>query len=278
MSEPTQDVEGVDDADTASFEALLSAALTQILLSMDPASSAPASITADAWESIVDAAVGLAILAYLTRSGQTFLQQAGVPSPTAAQIVDSTVPEAKAEAVRSVAQALQQTYAAATSRPRAPSPAPAAPGGPEGPTPPSQAATTPTTGPDELYRRIRVGSARLARSQATAARERLRASMAAGLGATAKTWRTKKDDRVRLTHGAMEGETVGIDEKFYTADGNELLYPGDPEAPLSETANCRCRLSYLVPTSVRHLDMSDSVVQVRDPESVNDIRQERYTA
>lgn len=47
-----------------------------------------------------------------------------------------------------------------------------------------------------------------------------------------KTWSTAGDDRVRDEHEAMEGETVGISEKF--SNGRE--FPDEP--------NCRCALIY----------------------------------
>lgn len=47
-----------------------------------------------------------------------------------------------------------------------------------------------------------------------------------------KTWSTAGDERVRDEHDAMEGETVGISEKF--SNGRE--YPDEP--------NCRCALIY----------------------------------
>lgn len=47
-----------------------------------------------------------------------------------------------------------------------------------------------------------------------------------------KTWSTAGDERVRDEHAAMEGETVGISEKF--SNGRE--FPDEP--------NCRCALIY----------------------------------
>ena len=62
-------------------------------------------------------------------------------------------------------------------------------------------------------------------------------------GATSKTWRTMMDDRVRDTHDYLEGVTVGIDEKFFTYDGDSARYPGDFEAP-QNSINCRCWLEF----------------------------------
>lgn len=55
-----------------------------------------------------------------------------------------------------------------------------------------------------------------------------------------KTWHTQLDLRVRNTHRGMQGQKVLIDEKFHSPSGATLMYPGDPTAPLSETASCRC--------------------------------------
>jgi len=52
-----------------------------------------------------------------------------------------------------------------------------------------------------------------------------------------KTWISSRDDRVRESHRELDGETVGLDERF----SNGLLYPLDPEAnDPSEVVNCRC--------------------------------------
>lgn len=47
----------------------------------------------------------------------------------------------------------------------------------------------------------------------------------------------------RATHAEMDGQKRGMDEKFESGSGAELLYPGDPDADPSETANCRCAVS-----------------------------------
>ena len=63
-----------------------------------------------------------------------------------------------------------------------------------------------------------------------------------------KSWHSKKDARVRATHAFLgsksyEFHTVALGKHFVTIEGNRLLFPGDPTAPLSETASCRCWLS-----------------------------------
>ena len=61
-------------------------------------------------------------------------------------------------------------------------------------------------------------------------------------GATEKVWVTLGDNRVRPTHQAVDGLTVGIDEYFHVGNA-EMLFPGDeihaydhPE----ELCGCRC--------------------------------------
>lgn len=53
-----------------------------------------------------------------------------------------------------------------------------------------------------------------------------------------RTWKTAGDLRVRHSHRRLNGDTVGLEQRF----DNGLLYPGEPGAPVSETANCRCWL------------------------------------
>jgi hypothetical protein len=59
-----------------------------------------------------------------------------------------------------------------------------------------------------------------------------------------RTWRAIKDKRTRDTHSEMDGQTVvGMDTPFVSPSGAELMYPGDPSAPPSETINCRCTVT-----------------------------------
>ena len=60
-----------------------------------------------------------------------------------------------------------------------------------------------------------------------------------------KTWHTALDEKVRMTHVAMEGVTVPIDEPFHV--GNSLMqFATDTSlgADISEIANCRCTTEY----------------------------------
>jgi hypothetical protein len=65
-------------------------------------------------------------------------------------------------------------------------------------------------------------------------------AVAVNAGWTKKTWLSKEDDRVRDTHAALNRTTVPMDAVFVSPSGAKLRFPGDPRAPIAETANCRC--------------------------------------
>lgn len=51
-------------------------------------------------------------------------------------------------------------------------------------------------------------------------------------------WLASLDSRTRHSHRIADGESVPVGERF----ANGCRFPGDPSAPFSETANCRCTL------------------------------------
>lgn len=57
-----------------------------------------------------------------------------------------------------------------------------------------------------------------------------------------RTWRHSGGKDARHQHVAMSGQTVGIDEPFIAPDGTRLMFPCDPSAPVSHTANCHCQV------------------------------------
>jgi hypothetical protein len=67
-----------------------------------------------------------------------------------------------------------------------------------------------------------------------------------------KEWHDRRDNRVRYTHAFLgsksyESHTVDADKPFTSPSGALLRFPGDPLAPIDETANCRCWLTYYQP-------------------------------
>ena len=62
-------------------------------------------------------------------------------------------------------------------------------------------------------------------------------------GATRKTWVTMMDEKVRDTHQYLEMMTVGINEDFYTYDGDHASAPGLFDLA-ENNVNCRCELVF----------------------------------
>lgn len=58
-----------------------------------------------------------------------------------------------------------------------------------------------------------------------------------------RVWNTASDRRVRHSHVVMNGQRRAWDEPFTTGAGYHLRYPGDTNAPASETVQCRCVVS-----------------------------------
>ena len=54
-------------------------------------------------------------------------------------------------------------------------------------------------------------------------------------------WHAGDPPRTRGSHHPMNGQLRRHGVAFRSGDGYELLHPGDPNAPASETVNCRCR-------------------------------------
>ena len=56
-------------------------------------------------------------------------------------------------------------------------------------------------------------------------------------------WITATDERVRNSHSFMHGQQRPIGQPFLSGAGNLIRYPGDIDAPGSETIQCRCVLT-----------------------------------
>lgn len=59
-----------------------------------------------------------------------------------------------------------------------------------------------------------------------------------------KVWVATVDGRTRDSHFAVDGQRVDSDSSF-TLAGGQLDYPGDPNGPVEEIANCRCTVLFL---------------------------------
>ena len=58
-------------------------------------------------------------------------------------------------------------------------------------------------------------------------------------GDTTKKWDASGDARTRPTHASADGQERAFDKPF-DVGRSELMYPGDPSGPASETIQCRC--------------------------------------
>lgn len=56
-----------------------------------------------------------------------------------------------------------------------------------------------------------------------------------------KQWQTESDERVRVSHRAVDGQVQDLGMPFYV-DGFPMMFPGDPLAPPELVVNCRCDL------------------------------------
>ena len=83
------------------------------------------------------------------------------------------------------------------------------------------------------------GTGGLSRSVATAAVGAGVAALLAARGGGWMAWVTRRDDRVRATHAAADGQRIQVGGRFVVG-GWAMSYPGDPAGPVWETAGCRC--------------------------------------
>lgn len=74
-----------------------------------------------------------------------------------------------------------------------------------------------------------------------------------------REWVTRRDDKVRPSHRIAHGQSRGMREPFIVGD-SLLRFPGDPLAPIHETANCRCHLRYRHRRSGRYVSIPSSDV------------------
>lgn len=57
-----------------------------------------------------------------------------------------------------------------------------------------------------------------------------------------KTWKSGVDVRVRHSHRVLHNQTVPFRGRFRAESGEQLRFPGDPDASAAERVNCRCHM------------------------------------
>lgn len=263
MEPEDREVDGTDESDDLAVEAAIAAAVAEQF------SSAPNFGPGDLTErigDILDTTVGPLIRAYILRVLSRMLSQVG-STQVLHDVLEWVTSQAYEETLAETSESVMEILRDPDNVPRrAPSsnfvpygtPAPVSevlnPGLPSGPrivqNPQGDLNYAQETGPDgdtEVYRRLGIALRTASRVTATNARESAKAGMAVRLGATGKVWRTRRDERVRVSHADLEGEFQPIDGVFVTINNSVLRRPGDSLAPLGEIINCRCRLSYRIP-------------------------------
>jgi hypothetical protein len=86
----------------------------------------------------------------------------------------------------------------------------------------------------------------VARTEATGAYGHATLRTMQAFGQATKRWVAAHDSHTRPTHAHVDGQEIPTDMNFLVG-ASVMMYPGDPRAPLSETANCRCVLVAVKP-------------------------------
>lgn len=208
MTSPQEFDGGIDETDRDNTEAELAAAIAGLLAGH---------AAGTAWLDLVQASLTGITQNYLRRSSMDMAAAAGLSGAEAAQAADEATTAVLGDIERHTASWLK---IAADDR------------APDGGGP---------MGKDEAEQAARL----IATSLATYSRERVREDIAKRLGAEFKRWTSQGDTHVRETHRQLAGQTRKLDKPF-TVDGMDIMRPGDPEAPLELTIQCRCWCLYLV--------------------------------
>jgi len=86
-----------------------------------------------------------------------------------------------------------------------------------------------------------VQAQRIARTESTALFSHFTEQEISRKNYPGKRWVSVRDNRVRHSHAEVNGTAVRVGETFIVG-GYAMTGPGDPSAPYSERANCRCHL------------------------------------
>lgn len=211
-TDDTVELDGVQEQDADKTHPVLAAALLALLLSAHGGSDAPG-IRRD-WYGLVEASIGTAVISYLTRSALDLFDltpgaRAGARLALADRPIRPTARAVQRQTALQLATAARHLVGSASYR--------------------SDAA---------------VSATRIAHSITTGGREQIRDRVARDIGATARVWRSRHDDAVRDTHAHLDGQVRPIGQPFDAGNGLTIGFPGDPSAPLSLTAGCRCHAAY----------------------------------
>lgn len=122
---------------------------------------------------------------------------------------------------------------------------------------------------DRLDAMDRISATRAARTAMTSAQNAGRMDSylrAAEMGIKVrKRWIATKDMRTRHSHGALDGQTVAVDEPFVSVLGSKMMFPGDREGGKpADLYNCRCTMRTV---EKEGLEAESRQMRVRNPET-----------
>lgn len=92
---------------------------------------------------------------------------------------------------------------------------------------------------DEFGSMARYRTLNIARTELTGTINEATYDVLEGEGQREKEWSTVIDGAQRPSHGAANGQVVGINDLFKVGDGY-ARFPGDDRLPAGELVNCRC--------------------------------------
>ena len=93
-----------------------------------------------------------------------------------------------------------------------------------------------------------------------------------------RRWLSQRDGSTRASHDAADGQEVGAGEAF-DVGGVAMMHPGDPAAPIGETASCRCTvLPILAAAEPDPLDVRDEAIRAAYPAAKRQAKAEGLTA
>lgn len=203
-----QEIDGSDEADHDAQEIALGAALATLLIAwLLPGPSMFGGRRSTAWADQLTAAIGPTLAAFIQRSAFDLAQSSRLPNASiaAARAAQSIYPVAMSRVVTWTQDTLDRLQ-----------------------------------GADPSAQDVQVAAQNIARSAAVSAKSEVRNETADKLGAVWTIWRTRHDSRVRETHRELDGQSVPFGGRFVTVTGALLRWSGDPQAPIEETAGCRC--------------------------------------
>lgn len=244
MTAPPDDgsveADGVDEQDMTAMQVAIGAALTAMFLAwLMPGMPSIFGNRQSHRKDQLEAAIGMTLRSFIARSTTDFAQaarSAGVPNAYA--IAATIAPEVYADVLRTALQWADESYRHFAAHARQ-----------------NGVADTMLNRRDPVRTSVGglAGEANdlaaaagesVARSVAAYARNESRDRVAQSLGALWSGWKSRRDNRVRDTHQSLNGLWVPFGGRFVSESGALLRFPGDPEAPPSETMGCRCRLVY----------------------------------